>query len=259
MLKQLVNNYLRGFSIGLNPFKIIYLKHAKNKWRHHPLFGKRFCYINGYDFLHSLHEIFLDQVYKIDLGEKPVIIDCGANIGLSLLYFKRKHPDAHVIAFEPDNTNYDLISNNIKTYGLSNVDLRKEAVWSKNEVLHFKSVNSLGSMITKEMGNDTYEVKAVRLKDILPEKVGLLKMDIEGAEYEVIKDIEDSLCNIDNMFIEYHGSFDNQDQLNEILNLMTDKGFKYYIKEATNIFPTPFSRNVTEHPYDIQLNIFCFR
>lgn len=258
-IKQLGQQNARLSAIGLNPIKRAYLKNTPNSPRKYQLFRKDLEYINGYDLLHSLKEIFAEEVYKISLKEPVTIIDCGANIGLSVLYFKKQHPTARIIAFEPDNENYSLISKNIATYKLKDIVLRKEAVWHRNETLHFRSMNSLGSMITKEKAEDTYEVKAVRLKDILTTKISLLKMDIEGAEYEVLMDIRDKLHLVENLFIEYHGKFEDEYKLLELLNVISGAGMKFYIKEAMNIYNTPFLREKTTHPYDIQLNIFCFR
>ena len=61
------------------------------------------------------------------------------------------------------------------------------------------------------------------------------------------------------MFIEYHSKFEDEEKLIELLSIIRKAGFKFYIKEAMNIYTTPFSRTSTEHPYEIQLNIFCFR
>lgn len=266
MYKQIINKLLKAKahnskyrSVGLTSFKIAYLKNTKNKLRSYSLFNNNLSFINGYDLYHSLEEIFVEEVYKINLPASPVIIDCGANIGLSVLYFKRNHPGAKIIAFEPDTDNYTLIKNNIETYKLDNVDLRKEAVWIDEVTLNFQSMNSLGSMITDEKGNDTYEVKGIRLKNLLGEKVDLLKMDIEGAEYQVLLDIQDKLANVNNMFIEYHGTYDDEHKLLEILNIVQAAGMKFYMKEAMEIYKTPFYRTPTGHPFDIQLNIFCFR
>ncbi len=65
------------------------------------------------EFLHALEEIFIDEIYKLNLEEKATIIDCGANIGLSILYLKRQTPTAHIIAFEPDEKNFSILEKNI--------------------------------------------------------------------------------------------------------------------------------------------------
>ncbi len=261
-LKTKLSDLSKMKEVGLSYIKIKQLKHdTSNTVKQHKFFGNHFSYVNSYDFLHSLEEIFIEEVYRSKLSESPLIIDCGANIGLSVLYFKRKYPNAEIIAYEPDQNNYELIKSNIEKYALQNVDLRKQAVWIKDEILQFKTVGSLGSMIVKEADSDTYDVQAIRLKDVLcvGKRVDMLKMDIEGAEYDVIKDIADDLKHVDNLFLEYHGSFAEAGKLSELFTILSSVGFSYYIKEALNIYKTPFYRDNKDHPYDVQLNIFCFR
>ena len=101
--------------------------------------------------------------------------------------------------------------------------------------------------------------KSVKLKDLLIQKVDFLKMDIEGAEYEVIKDCKENLKNVSNLFLEYHGKFSDNHKLIEIFQIIESAGFKFYIKEAASLYPTPFFRKATTYPYDVQLNIFAFR
>jgi hypothetical protein len=93
----------------------------------------------------------------------------------------------------------------------------------------------------------------------LNKEIDLLKIDIEGAEYEVIKDCKDKLKFIKNLFVEYHSTFEDQHKLVEILSIINDAGFNFYIKEANNVFPKPFIKNKINTPFDIQLNIFAFR
>lgn len=255
-----LSHFKKKMALGLNIIRVKLLKHDNSETvKEYNLFGKPFKYINSYDFLHSLEEIFIEEVYKCSMDKAPLIIDCGANIGLSVLYFKRTHPDAKIIAFEPDIKNYDLIKQNIEACNMSGVELRKEAVWIKEEILKFKTMGSLGSMIVSDESDDTYDVSAIRLKDILSQKVDMLKVDIEGAEYQVIKDIEPMLKNVKNLFLEYHGTFSEMTKLSELFTILSNSGFSYYIKEALNIYNTPFSRPTIQHPYDVQLNIFCFR
>jgi FkbM family methyltransferase len=167
-------------------------------------------------------------------------------------------PQAEIVAFEPDNFNFQLLKKNIESYGFKNIELRKEAVWIENTRLNFLNNGSHSSRITDDADKTGTEIKAIRLKDILKENIDFLKLDIEGAEYKVILDIQDKLHLIKNIFIEYHGKFNQNKQLNEILNILTTNGFDYYIKEATNKHHTPFFRNPSSD-YDVQLNIFGFR
>jgi hypothetical protein len=117
----------------------------------------------------------------------------------------------------------------------------------------------MSSKINLEKEN-SQQVKAIRLKDYLNNKVDFLKIDIEGAEYRVLKDISEKLTNVENLFLEYHGNFNQNDELVEIFEIISKSGFQFYIKEAVSVFDHPFlHKKDLKIPYDVQLNIFCFR
>ncbi len=250
-----------GQKVNLGPVRRIYYKHlVPGKPRIHSVFGKQLHFISATEMMHGLEEIFQEEIYKQKFPARPYIIDCGANIGLSIIYFKQVSPDAEIVAFEPDEINFELLKNNIASFGLKDIVPRKEAVWNKNEILHFSASGSMASKLTNEPGSDTIPVQATRLRDLLTRKIDFLKIDIEGAEYPVVMDILDSLHWVNNFFLEYHGSFSQNRELNEMLTAVVGRGFEYYIKEAAPVYPTPFVREgVVKGSYDVQLNIFFFR
>lgn len=208
--------------------------------------------------LHSLREIFLEDIYKQSLPANPYVIDCGANIGLSVLYIKMLFPSATVLAFEPDELNFSLLKRNVESYGLTSVDIRKEAVWTENTELDFSATGGLMSRIEPGKGTGTSKTKGTRLKDLMTRRIDFLKIDIEGAEYAVLEDIADRLHLVGNFFLEYHGSFGQNPELNRILQILSENNFQYYIRSAIDKHPTPFLRRPSPD-YDVQLNIFAFR
>jgi FkbM family methyltransferase len=258
-LHKIFHNPYQELSVG--PVKKIYYKHLNpGEPRTHRLFGKDLHFISATELLHGLKEIFVEEIYKQELPPNPYIIDCGANIGLSVIYMKRHHPDAEILAFEPDEKNFDLLSENIQSFGLENVHLKKEAVWIEDKILNFSSKGSTSSKLIDKSTSDSVSVKAVRLKNFINRKTDLLKIDIEGAEYQVVIDIQEKLHYVEHLFIEYHGNFDQNSELTEILDIAVKNGYRYYIKEAAPVYNTPFLRPAkNSYPYDIQLNIFCFR
>jgi len=246
--------------VGFGWFTLKQLKHLPpGKLRSVSFLNKPIYFIAPTEFLYGVKEIFIEEIYKQNLPANPIIIDCGANIGLSVIYLKEHHPDARIIAFEPDETNFNLLEKNINSFGYSNISLRKEAAWIENTELQFSSTGSMSSRIGNS-GTSTKTINAIRLKDLLTEKIDFLKIDIEGAEYAVLKDIKDSLLNVANLFVEYHGGFNQTRELTNMLEWITEQGFNYYIKEAAPVYRTPFFReSKTIYDYDVQLNIFCFR
>lgn len=216
---------------------------------------------NGQELMHGLDEIFLDEVYRISLPANAFIVDCGAHIGLSVIYLKKLFPDAHVIAFEPDKTNFELLQKNVSSYQLQDVELRNEAVWKENTTLSFSGEGNMSSRIDETAATISHSssVKAIRLHDVIDKKTDFLKLDVEGAEYDILIDIESRLHNVTSLFIEYHGSFEEGYKLNRILQLLDNNHFKFYIREANPNYFHPFTRGKSNADYDVQLNIFCFR
>lgn len=222
--------------------------------------GAPVYYISPGEFLHAADELFQREIYKTAFKKSdPLIIDCGANIGMSVVYFKAIAPNAHIIAYEPDTVNFELLEKN--TRHLQNVQNVKAAVWINENDLEFEDVGAQGSKIASSTSSEKLKikiVKAIRLKDLLQQqKVDLLKIDIEGAEYEVIKDCKDVLHHAENVFLEYHGTFKEQFKLTEMLQIMDAAGFDCYINSANETFKHPFLKNKGDLFYDQQLNIFC--
>ena len=256
--KQLANPYKE---VNLNWLSLRYYKNIKsNKERSHTIFGAPFYFINSQEFILVLKEIFIEKMYDINLPPNPYILDCGANIGVSVLYLKKNYPTAEIVAFEPNEINCSLLEKNVSSQSLTNVTIKKQAVWTYDGTISFSSNTSLSNKITIEETNlSTEQVPCTRLKNFLIRPIDFLKIDIEGAEFNVLKDIKDELHWVSNLFLEYHGNFNQNNELCEMLNLINQAGMKFYIKEAAPIFPTPFNRTKGIHPYEVQLNIFCFR
>jgi|SRR5450432_1858817 len=261
-VKHLFYRPYRTFNIGWIKEKV--LKHQKDQDLKHHLYKKKYkiAYRDGLLFLISVKELFIHEFYKFRPDtDRPKIIDCGSYIGTSILYFKDNYPNAEIIGFEPDGTNYSLLKENIENWNFTNIKVRNAAIWTYNGKISFHSIGSMGSRI--EAGADQIakenEVDCVRLKDLLNEEIDFLKIDIEGAEYEVLKDCAYNLKNVKNIFIEYHGTYDELSQLNEILNILLRNNFKYYITEGIAVYLRPFWDREKMGEFDMLLNISAFK
>lgn len=223
-------------------------------------FGENFHFTDSRGFLHSIDEIFGEQIYKFETkNESPYIIDCGANIGLSIYFFKKLYPNAKILAFEPDELTFTLLEKNTLQYGNS-VMINKEAVWTEETELTFFTEGSLAGSIVVDFAKKklTKKVKTIDLKKHLTTPIDFLKIDIEGAENKLIFNLRGHLKNVKNLFLEYHGIIDEEQNLGEILNLLKEAGFQYYIRLAGETMKFPFCG---EKPstFNQQLNIFCYR
>lgn len=252
---------------NLSWWQVKHYKHAaKNKEYVHN-FTKELSvrFTDPQAFLYSVRELFIEETYLFrPKNNQPRILDCGAHIGMSVLFFKHRYPGAIITAFEPDSANFKLANTNISNWKFQQVELVPKAIWIHNEEILFQQTHDMASNIVQSdsgdpQSADTVRIPCQRLKDLLNEEIDFLKLDIEGAEFEVIKDCADKLRMVQHIFLEYHGNYDEMHKLSTIFSILTDQGFTYYIKEAGTIYSRPFYDNQRLYAYDVQLNIFCIR
>lgn len=219
-------------------------------------------YIHDIDSFHLCEkELFHSEMYKFNSQtSNPLIIDCGTNIGMSIIYFKQLYPDAQIVGFEADEYIYDFLKRNVESYNFRDVQIINEAVYNRIGKFSFFNEGGAGGRIEQDDNVKSYKnVSAVRLRTYLEnKKIDFLKLDIEGAEYEVLKDCEDLLINIDHIFVEYHSFPDRSQNLQDILSILSNAGFKYHIKEAYST-PLPYVERKLNVGMDLQLNIFGYR
>ena len=223
------------------------------------LFNKPIEFSSKKWYKHGLEEIFFDQTYMFQSSKKsPDIIDCGANIGMSIIYFRRLFPESRIVGFEPDKFVFNQLQKNLSHYNFSQVELVEKAVWIRNEKLQFSSEGSVGGSIQSRTEFKTIEVESMRLRDYLSQEVDFLKIDIEGAELEVLRDCSDKLSNVKNIFVEYHSNYNEPQMLDEILSILKKTGFRFYIKEAWVNLKHPFVDRKSSW-FDLQLNVSGYR
>lgn len=224
------------------------------------ILGTEIELVDSASFLFMYQEIFQQEIYRFKTEKRdPVIIDCGANIGLSIIYFKQIYPESHIIAFEPDSQVFNTLKKNIDSCNLSNVQLINKAVWDSETTLDFMSEGAdAGRVVELDYSRQINHVPTVRLSQYLKQPIDFLKLDIEGAETEVIQECKDYLSQVLNLFIEYH-SFVNQPQtLPTIINILSEAGFRLHIHPPVTS-PQPFYERNIHLGMDMQLNIFAFR
>lgn len=223
------------------------------------IFGKPFTFHDSHCFMDTYKEIFETEIYKFHpSSNKNTILDCGANIGLSVAYFSYNYPDHTIIAFEPDKELYFLLKENITSLQLKNVIIVNKAVWDKEEKLKFYTDGGMGGRVNLAYSNQApCFVDAVPLIDYINENISFLKIDIEGAEDVVLRSCKDRLKEVENIFFEYHSKAGIPQTLHELFQLIKDSGFRYYIKEsATRRRPFVDTELICDQ-YDMAINIFC--
>ena len=200
--------------------------------------GYKLNYLNYHVFQYLFHELFLDQEYYFATSNKsPLIIDCGSNIGMSILYFKLVYPNSRILGFEPGDDAFSCLEKNIRDNDLQSVEVNKKAVsGNEGKIDFYYDIENPGSLamstIQERMPKQKKEVDAVHLSKYITEEVEFLKMDVEGAELGVMQELDNSgkLKYIKQMAIEYHHHIvRDEDGLSALLRILENAGFGYQI------------------------------
>ena len=136
---------------------------------------------------------------KYSLKKGDIVVDCGAYIGEFALYAARAvGPAGAVIAFEPDPTIFGKLKANVMLNGLENVVMVNKGAWSADGVLQFVGDNVRGySFMFADKGEGAIDIPVASLDNELErlgvKKVDFIKIDVEGAELELIKGAEKTL------------------------------------------------------------------
>lgn len=159
-----------------------------------------------------LRHVFSNLAYALPeelTGQVSNVVDLGANVGISTLYFAERYRTAKVLAVEPDISSYTCLQRNVKTISAgSRVSADQACVSDKRGTVRFsKQGPSWGRSIVEEGG---IEVPSFTIADLLDkhgiENVDILKMDIEGAEKLAFKSVNEWINRVGWIVVEVHFS-----------------------------------------------------
>ena len=223
------------------------------------LLGTPVLLVDAPSFLWTYEEVFDNRIYEFSAeSSTPYIIDGGANIGLSVLFFKSLYPHARITCFEPDEDIRAVLQRNIAS--LADVTVEPFALAPLAAVASFVSDGADGGRLAAA-GIDrqpTRVVRTVRLRDYLDRQVDMLKLDIEGSETEVLLDSADRLHFVRRVYTEYHSFADRPQTLHLLLGVLHDAGFRIHVTPAA-VSRQPFVRPRSHPAFDMQLHVFGYR
>lgn len=198
-------------------------------------------------FIGLFEEIFLNRCYFFDCDNPaPRIIDAGANIGMASCYFKTLFPGARIDAFEADKNTSDTLRATFEINGWKDCRVFPCAVSETDGEITFYSrkdetASSYNSTVAARVNKSEFTeqtVQAVRLSSYIDGPIDLLKLDVEGAEMGVMRELVSSrkLAQIEQLFIEYHHHIDKTvDELGHFLGLLENNGFGYVVTSWLNL------------------------
>jgi len=226
----LLLNYLRFYLVFL-------IRRDKEKEGSVKIFGFIIEYINFEALLFMFREIFIRNSYYFYSSKKtPIIYDCGANIGVSVIYFKWLYPDCVIHAFEPNIYAFKILKNNIKKNKFKDIHLYNLALLDvKTRVNLYIDLKNKGmlsnSLLRDRLPNDKIKVDTYPLSTLIGTyDIDLLKMDIEGLEEKVMREVikTNKINQVNEMIIEYHKDIkNNKSTLSDFLKLFEEADFVY--------------------------------
>lgn len=189
-------------------------------------------------------EVFLTSDYSFSSSKKsPVIIDCGANVGISIAYFKHLYPKSIIHAYELSPYSYKALQELVRLNRYTDVHLYNVALANKSGEVEFYSDGAMGStrasLYKNRSGNLPTLVKSQQLSQYITQfgTVDFVKMDVEGAEVLILEDLSESkqLERIGEMVIEYHHNIEGvKSDFSGFLNKFQNAGFMYKLKGNYN-------------------------
>ncbi|QEG38854.1 FkbM family methyltransferase [Roseimaritima ulvae] len=199
----------------------------------------------GYQLHYAHREAAESMVRQIDdfpsfftpADDRPQIIDCGANIGVSVLEWKTRWPGAQILCFEPDPAAFQILQKNIDANDIPGVKCVQAAVSDQDQPAPFYGDlsprgdargNSLNPDWGDRAGSSHTTVTCRRLSTYLAaHDVDFLKLDIEGAEQRVLREAAEHLHRVRAMYVEVHETDASLDvnSTATIEQLLSDAGF----------------------------------
>lgn len=152
-------------------------------------------------------EIFIDKSYAVVKSPPEFLIDAGGHIGLASAFFATSFPNAHIVVIEPDERNFEMLSLNLARF--PNVMKLKAGLWGKNENLRISNPGDSPWAYNLTAGGN---IEGLTIPDIMrmtgKKHIDVLKMDIEGAEIEVLETAHGWMdCVRSMLLIELHDRF----------------------------------------------------
>ena len=186
-----------------NPYALLFIMLKKPSVLHFKN-GASFLMTHPSDVLITKETLF-DDVYRVHkLKKANTIVDVGGGIGEFSIMCALKFPHASIYAFEPDKKSFDILTKNVEINRCANISAIPKAVGKKKHYTLYISEENDRSSTAVGKGERAY-VKGVRIQEITKKPIDLLKIDVEGAELDVLQSIrEDSYRQIACIVLEFH-------------------------------------------------------
>ena len=152
--------------------------------------------------------VFLEKYHRpnFSISKKPVILDLGANVGFAALDLKQKYPNSKIYCYELCSSNFQILVNNISKF--KDILPFNNAVWIRNELVNFDNSLASDALHIDNSISTGSKVLGITMDQIFAHNnlifVDYVKMDIEGAEFEIFNSDLEWLKKIHSIKVEIH-------------------------------------------------------
>lgn len=195
-------------------------------------------YADLQSFVPQFGEMFVNQGYSFRTSSpSPRILDCGSNVGLASLVFRRQYPGARITAYEADPDLCAMTKRNLERNGAGDVDVVHAALWTSNADVTFRAEGSDSGMVAGVAGAADLTAKSMtvpglRLRDVLAnDRIDLLKLDVEGAEGALLADCEPVLDRVNAIVMDLHEFDPRERQSPRVFDCLARSGFVYSLDD----------------------------
>jgi FkbM family methyltransferase len=157
------------------------------------------------------------------------IVDLGANVGYSCLYWCQTYPLSQVTAFEPHPVHLDATKENLTRNGFLDRVKVVGAAAGTSEKHSYLTDGRSSSAVTDQPAAFQIRVLDIFGEQELLNKIDILKIDIEGGEYEILSDPRFAQLNVGAMVVEWHNSPEHPDGRAWCLDKLQSLGYETHI------------------------------
>ena len=190
----------------------------------------------------QLGTVWLVEDYEVsgfNINNEDIVIDIGAHIGLFSLFVSQYCKNGKIFSYYPIEKNFRILKENIELNKIKNIIHFNSAVSNQSNKLKIFIDSDDSAHSIFESDRDFIEVNSTTIKSIFDENeiknCNLLKLDCEGAEYQIIESIpKEYFLKIDKMIIEYHKANENPKLYKKLIQNLKDNSFKIKIEKISD-------------------------
>jgi FkbM family methyltransferase len=185
----------------------------------------------------GLGESEIGYIFSRVCGQNDIVLDVGANIGTTALFFAKQCVNGKVHAYEPSKSMIQVLKNNIERNNIQNIEVHPYALSDKAETawLKVETPNNPGSAhLTADAEGSPVDIYALDENPPTTNRLDFVKIDVEGYEMKVLKGGQQLFRSHKPMIvleINFYALERMQTAASDVYRLLTEWGYQLFILE----------------------------